>query len=56
MFMPLARLAQYQHCLFRRNSVRTTWSNSSPGGSNLRDQLESLRRQWCGMVDEEVGT
>lgn len=24
LFMPLARLAQYQHCLLRRNGVRTT--------------------------------
>ena len=43
-FMPLARLAQYQHCLLRRNGVRTNWSNA--GGGSIRDQLESLRLQW----------
>ena len=26
--MPLARLAQYQHCLLRRNGVRTGWAAS----------------------------
>ena len=46
LFMPLARLAQYQHCLFRRNAVRTTWSNSASGSVNLKEQLENLRRQW----------
>jgi hypothetical protein len=25
LFIPLARLAQYQHCLLRRNGVRTNW-------------------------------
>lgn len=25
LFMPLARLAQYQHCVLRKNGVRTTW-------------------------------
>ena len=56
MFMPLARLAQYQHCLFRRNAVRTTWSNSAPGSISLQEQLENLRRQWRGAVDGEDGT
>lgn len=45
--MPLARLAQYQHCLFRRNSIRTRWSTESPDGKNLKEQMEALRRQWC---------
>ena len=46
LFMPLARLAQYQHCLFRRNSVRTHWSNSSTGATSLKDQMKALRIQW----------
>jgi hypothetical protein len=46
LFMPLSRLAQYQHCLFRQNSVRTHWSNSSTGTTSLKDQLEALRNQW----------
>ncbi len=46
LFMPLARLAQYQHCLLRRNGVRTSWSASEAGGSSLRDHLETLREQW----------
>jgi hypothetical protein len=45
-FMPLARLAQYQHCLFRRNGVRTTWSSTGTGQGALRDQLDALRLQW----------
>jgi len=53
LFMPLARLAQYQHCLFRRNSVRTTWSSSSSGSTSLKEQLENLRLQWRGAVDSE---
>ena len=51
--MPLARLAQYQHCLLRRNDVRTHWSNSGAVGSTLRDQLEALRQQWRGTVDDQ---
>jgi hypothetical protein len=44
LFMPLARLAQYQHCLLRRNGVRTHWSSAGTG--LIRDQLEALRVQW----------
>ena len=46
LFMLLARLAQYQHCLLRRNGVRTHWSASGEGGTNLREQLETLRVRW----------
>jgi len=46
LFMPLSRLAQYQHCLFRRNSVRTHWSTNLTGATNLKDQLQALRDQW----------
>jgi hypothetical protein len=49
--MPLARLAQYQHCLLRRNGVRTHWSNNSSGSTGLRDQVANLRRQWCGPLE-----
>jgi len=44
--MPLARLAQYQHCLLRRNGVRTNWSATGEGGKCLREQLDALRTQW----------
>jgi len=47
LFMPLARLAQYQHCLLRRNGVRTHWSASGEGVTNLREQLQALRKQWA---------
>jgi hypothetical protein len=46
LFMPLARLAQYQHCLLRRNGVRTHWSITGIGQGTLKDQLEALRIQW----------
>jgi hypothetical protein len=46
LFMPLARLFQYQHCLLRRNGVRSRWSSSGGGETSLREQLESLRVQW----------
>jgi len=44
--MPLARLAQYQHCLLRRNGVRTIWSRSDGAELTLREQLEVLRDRW----------
>jgi hypothetical protein len=44
--MPLARLAQYHHCLLRRNGVRAHWSATRDGGTNLREQLEALRLLW----------
>ncbi len=46
LFMPLARLAQYQHCLLRRNGVRTNWSCAGNSQFPLREQLETLRIQW----------
>ena len=48
LFMSLARLAQYQHCLLRRNGVRTHWSSARSGQGTLREQLEALRIQWGG--------
>lgn len=53
LFMPLARLAQYQHCLLRRNGVRTHWSSTGAGQTTLRGQLESLRIQWNRAVDPD---
>jgi len=44
--MPLARLTQYQHCLLRRNGVRTHWRSTGAGQSTLREQLEALRLKW----------
>ena len=44
--MPLARPAQYQHCLLRRNGVRTIWCRADGAGLTLREQLEALRGRW----------
>ena len=52
-FMPLARLAQYQHCLFRRNAILTRWSSEDTGGRDLREQMQVLRLQWRDSVDAE---
>jgi hypothetical protein len=49
LFMPLARLAQYQHCLLRRNGVRTNWSRACVEQKLLREQLETLRGRWTGV-------
>ena len=49
LFVPLAQLAQYQHCLLRRNGVRTHWSSVGTGQGAIQDQLEALRIQWNGM-------
>jgi hypothetical protein len=46
LFMPLARLAQYQHCLLRRNGVRTNWGHYGDEDGDLRGQLEALRGRW----------
>ena len=56
LFMPLARLAQYQHCLFRRNAVRTRWSTAKQDGTDLREQIHALRLQWRGAVDADDET
>ena len=47
LFMPLARLAQYQHCLLRRNGVRTTWNEPETDVFSLREQIEALRVKWA---------
>jgi hypothetical protein len=46
LFMPLARLAQYQHCLLRRNGVRTNWGHFGDDEGGLREQLETFRGRW----------
>ncbi len=49
LFLPLARMAQYQHCLLRRNGVNTGWM--PPTGhdrSSVTSLLASLRGQWRG--------
>jgi hypothetical protein len=51
LFMPLARLAQYQHCLLRRNGVRVNWSSSATQQFDLREHLGALRERWTGTVD-----
>ncbi|MCF7675923.1 MAG: hypothetical protein K9N23_16520 [Akkermansiaceae bacterium] len=48
LFMPMARLFQYQHCLLRRNGVRATWSSTGGGQTSLREQLEALRSRSSG--------
>ncbi len=52
--MPLARLAQYQHCLLRRNGVRTNWSSVGIVQGTLQDQLEALRLQWKQSMNPEL--
>jgi hypothetical protein len=54
LFMPLGRLAQYQHCLLRRNAVRTRWSTSESSGLSLKDQVAQLRMQWRESVDSAL--
>ena len=51
LFMPLARLFQYQHCLLRRNGVRANWSSTGEGQTSLREQLEALRARWDGRTE-----
>lgn len=51
LFMPLARLFQYQHCLLRRNGTRTHWSATGAHGIPLTEQLATLRLQWRESVD-----
>jgi hypothetical protein len=43
--MPLARLAQYQHCLLRRNGVRVAFSSQSERG-DARAELGKLRLEF----------
>ncbi|MBN8459435.1 MAG: hypothetical protein J0M04_16525 [Verrucomicrobia bacterium] len=50
-FMPLARLFQYQHCLLRRNGVRTHWSSVGLAQPSLREQLGALRLSWESRSD-----
>jgi hypothetical protein len=46
LFMSLSRLAQYQHCLFRRNGIRTRWSNGTQDETSLKSHLQALRQTW----------
>jgi len=43
--MPLARLTQYQHCLLRRNGVRTELSNQGRMGT-ATDQWNAIKQAW----------
>jgi len=59
LFMPLARLAQDQHCLFRRNGVRTSWSSVGAWRSNAAgsvggaaDAMETIQRD---MTAQPIG-
>ena len=51
LFMPMARLFQYQHCLLRRNGVRASWSSTGESQTSLREQLEALRVRWDGRTE-----
>jgi maltooligosyltrehalose synthase len=44
--MPLARLAQYQHCLLRRHGVRTSWSNGDLQRESLQEAFAAIRICW----------
>ena len=52
MFMPMARIIQYQHCMLRRNGTRTRWSAFSDGGdgggsvTSIGDRIAEIRDQW----------
>jgi hypothetical protein len=48
LFMPLARMFQYQHCLLRRNGVRACWSSTGNPEASLQSALAQLRLQWMG--------
>jgi hypothetical protein len=49
--MPLARLAQYQHCLLRRNGLSTSWS-ASPYAISAKLAFEQLKQKnWHRMFD-----
>ena len=56
--MPMAKLAQFQHCVMRRNGARTVWSSDvdepNHGGSrDLATRLATLRELWLGTVDSD---
>ena len=44
--MPLARLAQYQHCLLRRNEVGTGWGTATRKGADQRERMARFMGQW----------
>jgi len=52
LFMPLARLAQYQHCLLRRNGVITSWQHFLSIDSSALDEIRSLREAWLGSEND----
>ena len=52
LFMPLARLAQYQHCLLLRNGVRTNWA-ATFSSCEIAEQMAQLRLQWQTSIDLE---
>jgi hypothetical protein len=52
--MPLARLAQYQHCLLRRNGVLTGWSGSCTE-QNASASIDALRKIWVADADTLAG-
>ncbi len=44
--MPLARLAQCEHCLLRRNGVRTVWTSSQELVQEVAFEMRTLRLSW----------
>ena len=53
--MPLARLAQYQHCLLRRNGTAVRWSNTGGAAASVLDELRALRARWTGRDEGRDG-
>ena len=49
--MPLARLAQYQHCLLRRNGTAARWGNTAGVSASVLDELRALRERWAGRAE-----
>ncbi len=46
LFMPLARLTQYQHCLLRRNGVRVAWAGG-PHDRSAPALFSDLKALWA---------
>ena len=56
LMMPLAKVAQYQHCIFRRNDIRTRWSTVGEGAKPLKEILSTVKNRWNEAVDSDQET
>jgi hypothetical protein len=52
LFMPLVRLAQYQHCLLRRNGTTTIWTATQLNSRSHQSLLAELRERWASTALE----